>query len=354
MPTPRVTVVVLNWNGAAVIRDCLQGLRFQTFRRFSTLVVDNASTDGSPGLVRREFPEVELLELRENRGFAGGNNAGIGLLRRTRPTIPYIALLNNDARPQTGWLAALVTALEERPGMGMAASKMLRWDGVADPSIIDCAGTVFYTCGRADKRGEGCDAALFSRPEEVFGACAGAALYRAGMLDEIGLFDADLFAYHEDVDLDLRARWAGWGCWYVPEAVVWHRVGHSARIAGLDTVVLAKRNISWVLIKNWPASLFLRHGLSVGTYNLLSDLWGILRGRGRAVLAARWATLRGLPKVLRKRTRVMGARKIDASEFDRWIVPTPWLRRVGRALERLLERFGRVVPPAPRGRSNAR
>lgn len=333
----RAIVIVLNWNGAAVIRDCLRGLRDQTFREFDTLVVDNNSTDQSREIIRNEFPEADLLHLDDNYGFARGNNEGIRRVLETKPHVQYIALLNNDTLPQPHWLGALVTALDERPEMGMAASKMLCWDGERPATVIDTAGDVFYQHGLAGKRGFGQPADAFDVPGEVFGACAGAALYRADMLRDIGLLDEDFFAYNEDVDWDFRARLAGWRCWYVPGAVVWHRVSYTTKVFSDRAIYWSKRNSFWVLVKNWPRSLFLRHFFPLVGYNLLSDLRWIFAGRITPVLKGRWDGLRGLRKMLAKRTQIQLNRDIPPAELDRWIIrTTPWCETFRRNLKRMV------------------
>ena len=330
-----VVVIVLNWNGTAVIRACLDGLRGQSFRDFAVLVVDNHSADDSPAIIRAEYPEMELLELSDNHGFARGNNLGIAHVWATRPATRYIALLNNDTLPQPGWLAVLVAALEQRPEMGMAASKILCWDGASQPERIDTAGDMFFQHGAAGKRGHGEPADCYGTPEEVFGACAGAALYRCEMLREIGLLDEEFFAYNEDVDLDFRARLAGWRCWYAPAAVVWHRVSYSAQAYSERVVYWSKRNSAWVLVKNWPARFFLRYALPLLGYNFLSDLRWIFGGRAKAVLRGRWHAVLGLRRMLRKRAVILAARKITDKELDRWIVRrTPWCEATRRALRR--------------------
>jgi GT2 family glycosyltransferase len=333
----RVVVIVLNWNGAAVVGDCLHGLRQQSFCDFHTLVVDNNSKDHSRRLIEEEFPDVEVLPLPDNYGFARGNNEGIKYIWKTRPSIQYIALLNNDTCPQPHWLGALVTALDERSDMGMIASKMLCWDGANQPIAIDTAGDVFYQHGLAGKRGHGAPVDAYDAAEEVFGACAGAALYRNDMLKEIGLLDEAFFAYNEDVDWDFRARLAGWRCWYVPDAIVWHRVSFTAQPYSDRAIYWSKRNSFWVLVKNWPASFFLKYCLPLVGYNVLSDLRWMLAGRIAPVVKARWDGLRGLRAMLKQRKHIQFIREITPQDLDRWIVrKTPWCETFRRNLKRMI------------------
>ena len=332
----RVVVIVLNWNGADVIRDCLASLRRQAFREFAVLVVDNASKDDSRRIVHEEFPEASLLALDENAGFCKGNNRGIEYAWQRFPSVEYIALLNNDTAAQPEWLEALVAALDAHRDCGMAASKMLCWDGESEPETIDTAGDVFFKHGLAGKRGHGEPRDNYSATEQVFAACAGAVLYRSDMLREIGLLDEDFFAYNEDVDLGFRARLAGWSCLFVADAVVWHRVSYTTKPFSDSAIYWSKRNSVWVLVKNWPAKVFIRHLFPVLAYNFLSDVRWLLGGRIKPVLKGRWDALLGIRKMLAKRRKIRQSRKITADELDSWIIRhTPWCETLRRNLKRV-------------------
>jgi GT2 family glycosyltransferase len=158
---------------------CLNALRAQSFREFQAVLVDNGSTDGSIEYVEEQFPEVHVIALPENLGFCGGNNLGI-----KATSGEYVALLNNDTEVTPEWLRALVTAIESHPQVGFCASKMVR---LSDRVTLDTAGDIFYTHGVGGKRGAGEPVTQYMKSERVFGACAGAALYRRLMLDKIGM-----------------------------------------------------------------------------------------------------------------------------------------------------------------------
>jgi GT2 family glycosyltransferase len=239
------TVVIPNWNGRELLPICLDSLRRQSMPA-DVIVVDDGSTDGSAGLVRERYPEVRLIELGENRGFAAAVNAGIRASRSD-----CVALLNNDAEAAPGWLAGLVEALDTHADAGSAASKMLDY---ADRTRIDGAGDAFTWVGNAYRIGHGeRDLGQYDAPAWVFGACAGAAIYRRQMLDALGLFDEAFFAYYEDADLSFRAQLAGYSCRYVPEAVVYH-VGSATTGRSSDrTLYLQTRNRIALVLKNYPA-----------------------------------------------------------------------------------------------------
>jgi GT2 family glycosyltransferase len=291
-----------------LLTECLESLRTQTFRDFEIILVDNASTDGSVDLVRTQFPEVHIVTLPQNRGFAGGNNAGI-----FASTGRFVALLNNDTRADPDWLSALVEATAHGQHVGMWASKILSYDS---PKVIDNTGLLLYWDGLARGRGRlEVDRGQFDQQQEVLFPSGCAGLYRKVMLDEIGLFDDEFFAYADDVDLGLRGRLAGWDCIYVPSAVVYHKYSSSSSAYSPMKAFLVERNRIWVLLKYYPCELVLLSPF-FSFKRLVLSLYGALTGRGASgkfaaqnsllkaalILLKAWcASLGGMPTVLKKR-----------------------------------------------------
>lgn len=308
LSAPLVSVIIVNWNGKHLLVDCLESLRLQTFRDFEIILVDNGSADGSIDFVRKNFPEVILITLSENRGFAGGNNAGI-----RASSGHYIALLNNDTRTDPNWLEALVKAAASDPETGMWASKILSYD---QPDRIDNVGLLLYWDGLARGRGRlEVDRGQYDRPEEALFPSGCACLYRRKMLDVTGLFDEDFFAYADDVDLGLRGRLAGWGCRYVPGAVVYHKYSSSSSAYSPLKAFLVERNRIRVLLKYYPCELVLASPYFT-LKRLVLSLYGALSGQGasgkfaaqNSLVTALWILLKawgsvlvGMPKVLRQR-----------------------------------------------------
>ena len=298
-----VTVVIPNWNGERFLPACLESVRRQSFEDFDTVLVDNGSTDGSVALVSQDFSEVRVLPLGENRGFSAAVNAGI----RTSHT-EYVALLNNDTETDQGWLEALVRAAEVHPEAGSFASKLVDFN---DRRILDGAGDVLRRSGLPYRLGHGePDCGQYAEAAFVFGACAGAALYRRSMLDEIGLFDEDFFANCEDGDLSFRAQLAGYRCLYVPESVVYHMGSATFGKRSPTATRLGTRNSLCLLVKNLPASLvpgFLPFFLAGQLSRLMvtaatSTLTAHLEGLAGA--------LRLLPLMLRKRREIQKHRRV--------------------------------------------
>ncbi len=198
-------------------------------------------------------------------------------------------------------------ALNNHPAAGFCASKMLFYD---NPRVIDRAGDVYTTAGTALLRGRGAPAQKFNIQEQVFGACAGAALYRTQMLDDIGLFDEDFFLVYEDVDLSFRAQLRGYKCLYVPDAVVYHQAGSSIGDDSPISVYYSHRNLEWVYIQNMPGSLIAKTILPHMIYVFAAFFFFVARGRGADFIKAKWHALKGLKRALAKRRHIQKNRKV--------------------------------------------
>ncbi|MBI2940622.1 MAG: glycosyltransferase family 2 protein [Chloroflexi bacterium] len=292
---PAVTVIVPNFNGARHLAVCLPSLHRQTHPDFATLVVDDASTDASRELVGHEFPGVQMIELPRNRGFVAAVNAGI---RATAS--PIVALLNNDTEPEPRWLEELCRPLATDPTVGFCASKLLLFDR---REVIHSAGDFYGFDGVPGNRGVWqTDRGQYDREEDVFGACGGAAAYRRAMLEQIGLFDEDLWMYCEDVDLSWRAQLAGWRCRFVPTARVYHRL--SATGGGPIASFYCGRNFIHVLARNVPGPLLRRYRGRIVAAQLRFALESLRHAREPAARARLWGQLAGLrmlPRALGKR-----------------------------------------------------
>jgi len=279
--TPQASVIIPNWNGADLLPTCLESLRAQTEPHFETIVVDNASTDGSVQLLARAYPEVRVVALTHNLGFTGGVNAGIRVA-----AAPIVVLLNSDVEASPGWLEAVLTAFASDPSVGMVASKIMLFDR---RRVFHSAGDLFGLDGIPRNRGvweE--DRGQYDRRDYVFGPCGGAAAYRRSVFLDAGLFDERLFMYLEDVDMAWRAQLLGYRCLYEPAAVVYHRL--SATGGGTLASFYTGRNTPAVLAKNMPGPLLRRYWRQAfaAQARVAGDAVGAWRGE-----AAR-ARLRGL------------------------------------------------------------
>ncbi len=250
-----VSVIVPNYNGGRLIPGCLKALQRQTFKDFEVLIVDNGSMDDSVHVIRTILettanpPVVRLISLNRNLGFCGGILEGLRHARAEK-----IALLNNDAEPDEKWLEEMASAMDRDPEVGICASKLI----VHGTNFIDSAGDIFSNCLKGFKRGEGKKIVAYDKEEYIFGACAGAALYRRKMIDEIGFLDEDFFLVQEDTDLNIRAHLYGWKVLYVPTAIVYHYVSSSIGRGTPKAIYYALRNVEFVRIKNVPLKIFLK------------------------------------------------------------------------------------------------
>ncbi|MEI6207756.1 MAG: glycosyltransferase family 2 protein [Desulfuromonadales bacterium] len=310
----RISVIILTWNGRQYLKDCLESLAAQTFHNFETILLDNGSHDGTEAYVREAFPWVRSIRLPENSGFAAGNNMAFAECRSE-----FIVTLNNDTMVDSGFLAELLKSAEADLQVGMVAAKMLNF---FEKDRIDSVGVSVAPNGMGHNIGVGeQNGGQYDQPSEVFGPCAGAALYRREMLDETGFFDPDFFAYYEDLDLAWRGRLAGWRCVTAPGAVVHHVHSASSGRMSEFTVFHTHRNKWFVIIKNWPASLIFRQLPLILAYDAAALLLSVLKGRIRPALSARFHVLMELPNLLRKRSQVAEMRKIPMGNIQQLFVP---------------------------------
>lgn len=311
--TPEVSIVIVTWNGRPFLDACLQAVAAQRDVVAETILVDNASTDGSGDHVREAFPWVRVVTLPDNRGFAGGNNAGV---REARGRI--IALLNNDTVADPGWLRALLGGLDEAAGFALATSRVVY---MHDPAIVDSAGDGMLRAGGAFKRHHGGPAAGVVTSGEVFGVCGAACALPKTVWDELGGFDESFFLSHEDVDLSYRARLLGYRCRYVADAVVRHHGSVSIGRASPLAVFHGQRNLEWVYVKNTPGALLWKtlpeHLLytvaAAGHFALSGRLFDFLRGKA--------AALAGLPRVWRERGRIQRSRRVEPGAIAALLEP---------------------------------
>ena len=329
--TPTVTVIVVNWNRRELLRAALGSLATQSWRDFEVIVVDNGSTDGSPALVDEmaaTFPvPLRLIRNAENRGFCAANNQGIDASKSR-----FLALLNNDAEADPGWLAALLDVIQSDDAVGMVASKILVYE---DPTRIDKVGHLIYLDGQNRGRGTGqFDRGQFDRIDETLWPDGCAALYRRAMLEEIGSFDEDFFAYADDAELGLRGRIAGWMCLYAPGAVVRHHRGATLGLSSGRRLTLIERNRVLLAVKLFPWNLLWLNGayflarLAAGLVAALRDRGEVrhypdLRGKLTAATALLWGSVTALPwipRMLRKRREFRKRHRLTPPQIRRLLL----------------------------------
>jgi GT2 family glycosyltransferase len=306
----RVSVIIVNWNGERFLERCLTALQAQTVRPHEIILVDNASSDGSLAIARR-FPEVRIMALDSNTGFARGNNLAIA---SADARSAWIALLNPDAFAAPDWLETLLQAARTRSDYAVFASRLV---DAADPQRLDGDGDAYHLSGLVWRIGHGHPVSRQpDQPHEVFSACAAAALYRRDALNAVGGFDEDYFCYVEDVDLGFRLRLAGHRCLLVPQSVA-HHVGSGTTGGQHSDFALyhGHRNLVWTFVKNMPPALFwLLLPLHLAL-NLFSIAWFAWRGHGKVMLRAKRDALCSLPVMWQKRRQIQRTRTATVNEI---------------------------------------
>ena len=308
MPTsPLVSLVIVSWNSAEHLPRCLDSLVSQTFQDFEVIIVDNGSSDQGIAGLEQQYTTLDLHveRLLSNRGFAVANNVGARLAHGR-----WLGLLNADAYPKPDWLERLLDAANRHPEFSFFSSRQLQY---TQPDILDGSGDEYHISGLAWRRFYNYPAQDYGlQEEEVFSACAAAAIYNRDDFLRVGGFDESYFAYFEDIDLSFRLRLAGGRCLYVPQAEVCH-VGSASSGKTSDFVMYhGHRNLVWTFFKDMPGILFWWYlPLHLGM-NFFFAISFLIKGKGPAVLRAKLDAFYCLPAILRKRKQIQLTRKVSA------------------------------------------
>jgi GT2 family glycosyltransferase len=311
---PQVTVAIATYNGSHLLDTVLGSLERQSFQDFRTVVVDDASTDGTLQRLAEQWPGVEILAHSENRGVAAALNSCVQASQGS----DLVLLLNNDVELDPACIERLLSAMRAHPRAAVVGAKLLDF---SERNLLDGTGDTYSWAGIPHRRGQGeVDHGQYDELREVFGACAAAALYRRSAFDAIGGFDERFFALCEDVDWSFRARLAGFGCRYEPSAIAYH-IGSASLGPRVSEFTLYHnwRNQIWVVAKNYPVGALLLHlpdlimGLAANAYVALRH--GCARVWARAVRDA----LRDPRATLRARRQIQSARTCSRSELERVI-----------------------------------
>lgn len=315
---PKVTILIVNYNGEGLIGSCLDALERQNYDDFAIVIVDNNSSDGSLNNIEKFLGKssiasrIKTVPLTKNLGFAGGNDEALKYAEGE-----YIALINPDAEAGPSWLEQLVVTMDLHPQVGLCASKLV----VYGSDVIDSAGDECSTAGVGFKRGEGDPDTEYQELEYVFGACGGAALYRSKMLEEIGFFDEDFFIINEDSDLNFRAQLAGWKCLYVPEAVVHHKVSSIIGKMSEAMVYYSVRNSLYVYVKNMPVKLMIRYSHHKVLQEAGTLLYFMRHGKLRPCLRGYIDFFIKLPGLCEKRKKIKKLRKVTDIYIKKMMTP---------------------------------
>ena len=305
-----ISVIIPNYNGIEHLKDCFDSLRNQSYKEFRIILVDNNSTDKSIEFTKTKYAEVSILTQKENTGFARAVNDGIKLSIRDDKT-NYILLLNNDIECDKNFIQEMLAGFIS-DDVGAVACKMKNF---YNRDFIDAAGDFIKYMGSPFARGhKEKDTGQYDNPEYVFGASAGAAIYRKDVFDKIGYFDEDFISYYEDVDFCFRMQLAGLKCYYNPKAICYHKRGATAKKNPGMVIFLCEKNLVALRIKNYPASMFFmnlpmfyfgrakRYFLFIRDEGFASFIYGI-KGYFRGLLE--------IPRSIKKRKKIQKNRKVS-------------------------------------------
>ena len=273
-----VSVVIPNFNGIAFLDSVLASLEGQTLSNFEVILVDNGSTDGSCSFVTANYPWVHLIELSENFGFCGAVNAGIRAAKA-----PYVLLLNNDTEVKEDFVEEMLAAIRRHKNAFSCGARMVQYH---DRDRLDDVGNYYCARGWSFARGRGKDIHAYETEDKIFSACAGAAIYRKKIIEKIGYFDEEHFAYLEDTDIGYRARIYGYENWYAPKAIVYH-VGSGtsgSRYNQFKTRYSSRNNI-YLIYKNMPLLQIILNLPFLAVGFLIKFLFFAVKGMGKEYAA---------------------------------------------------------------------
>ena len=309
----KVSVVVPNWNGMRFVGMCLDSLAKLDFEDYEVIVVDNGSADGSREMIEEQYPDVKLLKLPDNMGFAIACNEGI-----KASNAEYIVLLNNDIEVTPDWLRELYEGMERHPECGMGTTKMMFLD---QRDVFYNTGDLFHSWSAGGGRGQGeKDVGQYEKEDYVFGACAGAGIYRREFFNQVGLFDEDFFIFAEDVDLNMRGQLQGLKAVYLPKAKVFHIGTATVGLYSDRYVYLCKRNDIWVFIKNYSLKMYFKYLSSIWKHQFADIKYFTYRGQGQVLLKSKWDALKLLPQMLCRRKKIQSTRTTSDFEIQKSII----------------------------------
>jgi GT2 family glycosyltransferase len=305
-----IYIVIPNYNGLEHLETCFESVFRQSYKDFKVIFVDNGSADDSVKFTEQKYPTVSIIKKDFNTGFSVAVNLGIKKALEDK-NCEYILLLNNDVECADNFFEEIIKGFTDE-SIGSVACKMLNF---FNRNKIDDTGNFIKLIGSPYRRGsEETDTGQYDRAGYVFGACGGAAIFKRGIFENIGLFDEDFFAYYEDVDFSFRMQLAGYKSFYNPKAVCYHKRGATTGYISAFQTKLCEKNLIALRIKNYPLGLYL-------LLNPLFFLGRVIRipgflftGKVKIFFGALYGYLSGLteiPKSISKRREIRKLKKVN-------------------------------------------
>lgn len=317
MKNPKVSIIIVNWNGKKWLENCLSSVYKQSYKNFEVYFVDNGSIDKSSDFVRKKFPGVKIIQLSKNTGFAEGNNIGIREAFKDKQ-VKYIVCLNNDTIVDKNWLNELIKTAENNQNVGAVGSIALHSNEKIQTAGIQIRKDLLLSEDWLGQMSLGHNQNKIAFKEElpIFAPSGVSALYPKKVLIDVGLFDKDFFAYCEDIDLGFRITGAGYSCFLSPKSNLIHFHSGTGIIASPFKAYYSKRNSYFVAIKNYnlfDLFLFPFRDLSWNIKSFFSKKSGssvnkfkVKNGNSKLLiimLKVYFSVLVNLPKMLIKRYR---------------------------------------------------
>lgn len=313
-----VAVIIPNWNGKKLLEVSLASLQKQSFSTFETVVVDNGSTDDSVSFIEEKYPQIKIVKLEKNYGFATAINAGVKAVRTD-----YVAFLNNDTEVDKYWLAELMRATEKHPEVISFCSRLLNFD---DRKQIDGVGIRINEVGQARSIGWlEKDQGQYESEMFIFGATGGAALFKRDIFIKVGMFDEHYFMYSEEVDWAFRAQFLGYKSLYVPKAIIYHK--HKASSGKRKDMLEYWQftNMYMTIIKNFPTTILLRkwRWLKIILVYFNTIFYQLRSGFFWQPFAVTGILLWRLPYLLSQRVKIQSSRQVSDEYIEGFLYPKP-------------------------------
>jgi GT2 family glycosyltransferase len=313
-----VAVIIPNWNGKKWLEISLASLKKQTIKEFEIVVVDNGSTDQSVSFIQKNYPQVKIVQLDKNYGFATAINSGVKAVKTD-----YVAFLNNDTELDKNWLRELMNAAEKNPAIVSFCSRLLNYDNRRQ---IDGVGIRINEVGQARSIGwlEN-DQGQYEEEMFIFGATGGAALFKRDIFIKVGLFDEHYFMYSEEVDWAFRAQFLGYKSLYCPKAIIYHK--HKASSGKRQDLLEYWQftNMYMTIIKDFPTRILVRkwRWLKIILVYFNTIFYQFRSGFFWQPFAVTGTLLIRLPYLLRQRFKIQSSRKVADEYIESFLYPKP-------------------------------
>jgi len=321
MSLPKVSIIILNWNGLNDTIECLESLKKIIYPNYEVIVVDNGSKGNDADVLEEKYQGyIKVIRNKENLGFAEGNNVAIREVLKEGKS-EYILTLNNDTTVEPNFLDELIKCAQKHPRVGSIQPKMIlaKW-----PQYIDSIGLELSKTGFGFNLGGYQNPNLFNEEIEILGPCAGAALYKVEAVKDIMIdnefFDKDFFAYSEDFDVALRLRWAGWESWYCPASIVYHKRGATGGVRSKFSTYYRTRNQVWVIFKNFPLGFIFRNIHLILLAQIAQIGINLIKGKFYLIpfiLGGYFDGYLKLPQILKERKKIK--KRVDFQEIEKFL-----------------------------------